>query len=154
MATSSVKPIRDGFHTITPYFFVRDIMRLIDFLTAAFDAVVIAQMKRPDGSVAHVEMRIGDSMLMAGEPMGDIAATAASIYLYVSDCDAVHAAALRAGGIAVAPVRTMPSGERYAGVADPCGNLWWIATHVEDVAPAEQERRWAEFFKNMQRGGS
>src|SRR5690242_15069647 len=115
----ATKPIRDGFHAITPYLFVRDTKRLIEFLTAAFDAVVIAQMSRPDGSVAHVELRVGDSMLMAGEPMGEIGAMPASIYLYVPDCDTFYERAVGAGGTAVSPVRTMPSGERYGGIKDP-----------------------------------
>jgi hypothetical protein len=48
-------------------------------------------------------------------------------------------------GVSVFPIMTLPSGERYGGVKDPCGNIWWVATHVEDVPPDEQERRWKEF---------
>jgi hypothetical protein len=62
----------------------------------------------------------------------------------VPDCDAVYHSALNSGGVSVFPI-TLPSGERYGGVKDPCGNIWWVATHVEDVPPDEQERRWKEF---------
>ena len=88
-------------------------------------------------------------MLMIGEPMGGMEPTSSSIYLYVADCDAVFARAIENGVGAVSPVKTLPSGERYGGVKDPAGNLWWVATHVEDVAAEEQERRWGEFFRKM-----
>jgi PhnB protein len=93
----------------------------------------------------HAEMRIGDSMLMVADSTEQFAPTTSSIYLYVTDCDAVYQSALRAGGVSVFPIITLPSGERYGGVKDPCGNVWWVATHVEDVSPAEEERRWKAF---------
>ena len=68
-----------------------------------------------------------------------------SIYLYVTDCDTVYQTALSSGGVSIFPIMTLPSGERYGGVKDPCGNIWWVATHVEDVTPEEEERRWKEF---------
>jgi len=141
----SAKPIRDGFHTITPYLVVQNAPRLIEFLSAAFSGELISRMNRPDGSVMHAEMRIGDSMLMMGEAVGEFGPMPTSIYLYVPDCDAVHQRALAAGGTALSPVRDMPSGERYGGVKDPCGNLWWVATHVADFSPEEQEKRWKAF---------
>ena len=68
-----------------------------------------------------------------------------SIYLYVADWNAVYQSALNAGGVSVFPMMTLPSGERYGGAKGPCGNIWWVATHVEDVPPDEQERRWRGF---------
>ena len=141
----SVKPIRDGFHTITPYLFVRNTPRLIEFLSAAFGGELISRMSRPDGTVMHAEMRIGDSMLMMGEGAGEFAAMPVSIYLYVPDCDAVYKQALAAGGTSISEPRDMPSGERYGGVKDPCGNIWWVATHVADFSPEEQAERWKNF---------
>lgn len=138
-------PIRDGFHTITPYLVTQDASRLIKFLLAAFGGELISKMNRPDGSVMHAEMRIGDSMLMLGERSTAFPAMPTSIYLYVPNCDAVHRQALEAGGSLISEVRDMPSGERYGGVKDPCGNIWWVATHVEDVPPEEQDRRWKAF---------
>jgi len=139
------KPIRDGFYTITPYLIGRNTPGLIEFLAAAFDGKLISRKGRPDGSVMHAEMRIGDSILMMGDSTGDFAPMPAAIYLYVPDCDAVYRQALAAGGSSVSDVRTMPSGERYGGVKDPCGNIWWVATHLEDVPPEEEERRWKAF---------
>jgi uncharacterized glyoxalase superfamily protein PhnB len=93
----------------------------------------------------HAEMRIGNSMLMLGEAPDEFGPMPTSIYLYVTDSDAAYERALEAGGISIFPIMTLPSGERYGGVKDPCGNIWWIATHIEDVPPEEEERRWREF---------
>ena len=141
----SVKPIRDGFHTITPYLVVQNGSRLIEFLSAAFDGKLISRRDRPDGSLMHAEMRIGDSMLMMGESAGEFGTMPTSIYLYVPDCDAVYQRALAAGGTSLSAVRDMPSGERYGGVKDPCGNIWWLATHMADFSPEEEEKRWKSF---------
>jgi uncharacterized glyoxalase superfamily protein PhnB len=93
----------------------------------------------------HTELRVGDSMLMLADGSDQFGPMPASIYLYVPDCDTVYHRALSSGGISVFPIMTLPSGERYGGVKDPCGNIWWIATHVEDVTPEEEERRWKQF---------
>ena len=140
-----IKPIRDGFHAITPYLFAQGASQLIEFISAAFGGEVTFRTARPDGAIVHAEMRIGDSMLMLAEPTGQFGPTPTSIYLYVTDSDAVYQSALDAGGVSVFPIMTLPSGERYGGIKDPCGNIWWVATHVEDVPPDEEERRWKKF---------
>ncbi len=140
-----VQPIRDGFHTVTPYLLVHSAARLIQFLEGAFGAELRFVKKRADGGIMHAELRLGDSMLMLGEASDRFPAMPASLYLYVPDCDAVYERALAAGGESVLPIMTFPSGERYGGVRDLCGNVWWIATHVEDVAADEEERRWKQF---------
>jgi PhnB protein len=139
------KPIPEGFHSVTPYLFAEGAARLINFICAAFDGEVVFQQERPDGTVMHATIRVGDSMLMLADPTPEFGAMRSSIYLYVSDCDAVYQRALDSGGVSVFPMMTLPSGERYGGVKDPCGNIWWVATHVDDVPPDEQERRWKEF---------
>ncbi len=141
----ATKPIRDGFHTVTPYLLTEGSSRLIRFMAAAFNADVVNCVERPDGAVMHAEMRIGNSMVMLGEANSEFGSMPASIYLYVPDCDAVYQQALAAGGVSVFEIRDLPSGERYGGVKDPFGNIWWIATHVEDHSPEEQERRWRAF---------
>jgi uncharacterized glyoxalase superfamily protein PhnB len=141
----SIKPIPDGFHAITPYLFAPGAPRLIEFISAAFDGELIFRQTRPDGAIMHATMRIGDSMLMLADATPPFEPMPASIYLYVHDSDAVYHSALNAGGVSVFPIMTLPSGERYGGVKDPCGNIWWVATHVEDVPPDEQERRWKQF---------
>jgi len=139
------KPIPEGFHSITPYLFVEGAARLIEFISAAFEGEVMFQQERPDGAVMHATIRIGDSMLMLADPMPEFGAMPSSIYLYVPDCDAAYQRALDSGGVSVFPMMTLPSGERYGGVKDPFGNIWWVATHAEDVPLDEQERRWKEF---------
>jgi PhnB protein len=145
VSSMSVKPIPEGFHSLTPYLFAKGAVRLIDFISAAFEGEVMFQQKRPDGAVMHATIRIGDSMLMLADPTPEFGAMPSSIYLYVPDCDTVYQRALDCGGVSVFPIMTLPSGERYGGVKDPCGNIWWVATHAEDVPPDEQERRWKEF---------
>ena len=139
------KPIPEGFHTITPYLFAQGAASLIEFVSAAFEGELISHEKRPDGAVMHASMRIGDSTLMLADPPPEFGSMPSSIYLYVTDCDTVYQRALSSGGVSVFPMMTLPSGQRYGAVKDPCGNIWWVATQVEDVPPHEQERRWKEF---------
>src|SRR5215471_20384938 len=141
----TVSPIRAGFHAITPYLFARNAAQLIEFISKAFGGDVTYSKKQPDGAITHAEMRVGDSMVMLGEATPQFGAMPTSIYLYVADSDSVYQRALNVGGISVFPIATLPNGERYGGVKDPFGNIWWIATHVEDVPPEEEERRWKEF---------
>ena len=141
----TVRPIREGFGAITAYLFVHNAAGLIDFIVKAFGGLETYRKERPDGAIIHAEMRVGDSMIMLGEATAQFGPMPASIYLYVTDSDSVYGQALSAGGISVFPIMTLPNGERYGGVKDPCGNIWWIATHVEDVPPDEEERRWKEF---------
>jgi PhnB protein len=140
----SIKPIPDGFHAVTPYLFADGASRLIEFISAAFDGELTFRQTRADGAIMHATMRIGDSMLMLADASPEFGPMPTSIYFYVHDCDAVYHSALKAGGLSVFPIMTLPSGERYGGVKDPGGNIWSVATHVEDVPLDEQERRWKE----------
>jgi PhnB protein len=141
----AVKPIPDGFHAVTPYLFVDGAAELLNFLKAAFDAVEEARVRRADGSIAHALVRIGGSPIMMADPTGPaggFGSMRSSIYLYVNDCDTVYRRAIEAGGTSVMEVMNIPaSGERYGGVKDPAGNVWWIATHIEDVSLDECVRR-------------
>ena len=138
-----VNPVPAGYHTVTPYLVVEDAGRLIDFLTNAFDGEVVSSHKRPDGKVAHAEVKIGDSILMMGSAHGDSKPIATALYMYVSDCDRYYRRALAAGGTSIGEPKDQFYGDRHGGVKDPCGNTWWVATHVEDVSDQELERRMA-----------
>jgi PhnB protein len=142
---ADMKPIPEGFHTITPYLFADGAPGLIEFISKAFDGEVVYRKDRADGSVMHATMRIGDSMLMLADATNEFRPMPTSIYLYVADCDAIYRRALSVGGTSVFDIMTLPSGERYGGVKDRWGNIWWVATHAEDLSEAEQERRWKEF---------
>ena len=138
----AVKPIPEGHHTVTPYITVPGVANLVDFLKRAFGAQeTYPMMRRPDGTVMHAEVKIGDSVIMMGEPMGEFKAMPASLYLYVDDTDAVYQRALQAGATSLMEPADQFYGDRNAGIKDVSGNRWWIATHKEDVPPEEMAKR-------------
>ncbi len=145
--SSTIKPIPDGYHTITPYLICPGIARLLEFLEQGLGATVRFRTDRPDGTVGHAEVQIGDSRVMMGESSEQWPAMAAALYLYVEDCDALYARAIAAGAKSTMEPADMFYGDRHGGVLDPSGNQWWFATHVEDVAPEELKRREAERVK-------
>ena len=129
------------FHTVTPYLVVDGAARLIDFLEEVFDAEQVERIAAPGGRIGHAEVRIGDSLVMLGDAHAEHKPTQAMLYVYVDDADATYQRALAAGATSVqAPVDQF-YGDRSSGVKDACGNVWWIATHIEDVPPAELKRR-------------
>ena len=136
----AVKPIPEGYHSVTPYLMVENAAKLIDFLKEAFGAVETERVARPDGGVMHAEVRIGDSPVMLGEPMGR-PATPAGLYLFVEDVDATYARALAAGASSVMEPANQFYGDRCGGVTDPAGNTWWIATRVENLTKDELAKR-------------
>jgi PhnB protein len=138
----AVKPVPEGYHTATPYLIVPGVAKVIDFLKQTFDAKELRERSsRPDGAIMHAEVRIGDSPIMLGEPVGQFQAMPATIYVYVPDTDACYQRALKAGGTSLMEPADQFYGDRNAGVRDPSGNVWWIGTHIEDVAPEEIARR-------------
>jgi PhnB protein len=107
----------------------------------AFGGKEILRHTAPDGRLAHAEVRIGDSVVMIGEPGDDTAARPANLFLYVTNADATYKRAIQAGAQSQAEPADQFYGERMGGVRDPFGNIWWIATHIEDVSPEEVQRR-------------
>jgi PhnB protein len=135
----AVQPMPEGYHSITPYLVVPGVATLLDFLQQAFEAQEL--VPRPDGTSMHAEVRIGDSRVMMGEPMGDAQLLLSALYLYVNDVDAVYTRALHAGATSTSAPADQCYGDRSAGIKDPIGNQWWIATPQEDVPPEEIARR-------------
>ena len=120
-----------GYRTVTPYLIVPNVPRLLEFLKDAFGASERVRVPRADGSVMHAEVAIGDSIVMMGEPTGNIGAMPGSIFLRVDDADEAYRKAIEAGGTSVSEPMDQPhAGERYGGVKDPCGNIWWPATPI------------------------
>lgn len=142
-----VKPIPDGYHTVTPYLTVSDLPRLVQFTVDAFGAKPSEMVPDASGTVRHAEVRIGDSVVMIGQEREQWKARPGSLYLYVEDTEATYRRALDAGAKSVMAPAKQFYGDINAGVEDPVGNYWWIATHVEDVAPEEIERRAREQMK-------
>jgi uncharacterized glyoxalase superfamily protein PhnB len=126
---------------------VPDVAKLINFLHIVFDARKENVKTRPDGSIMHAELQIGDSKIMMGEPTGAYGPFPGCIYIYVPDCDHTFSKPMAAGGTSIMEPTNMPSGERYGGMVDPSGNQWWIATHMEDISEEEEEKRFKKFFE-------
>ncbi len=140
-----VKPIPEGYHTLTPMLSVKGTARLIDFMKKAFGATENYRFPAPDGSVMHAEIKIGDSLMMLGETMEGkkegCTPGPATFYVYVQDVEAAYRAALDAGGESLEGPSDQFWGDRVATVKDFAGNKWMIATHVEDVSTDEIARR-------------
>ena len=139
--SAAVKPIPDGYRTVTPYLIVRGVPRLLDFLQQAFGATELMRAPRPDGSIMHAEVAIGDSRVMMGEASASSPPMPGCVHLYVVDTDALYHLALQAGATSLREPSDQFYGDRMAGVQDPVGNHWWIATRTENVPPAELARR-------------
>jgi uncharacterized glyoxalase superfamily protein PhnB len=143
----AVKPIPDGYHTITPYLMIKDSLKFIEFLKKAFNAEEIHKSVN-DGKIMHAEIKIGDSMLMLSEANEMYPAEPCKFYLYVKDTDATYKQALAAGATSTMEPADQFYGDRNAGVKDAFGITWWIGTHVEDVSPEEMKKREAEYMKD------
>jgi PhnB protein len=126
--------IPDGFTTVTPYFFVLDAERFVEFLKLAFGGDEIGRSMRDDGKIANAQVRIGSSTLMISEASARYKPMPGSYYLYVEDADASMQAALRNGATLEMEVDDMPYGDRQGGVVDPVGNIWWISQRIEKKA--------------------
>jgi PhnB protein len=119
---------RSGFHTVTPYLIHPDVAGLVAFIARAFGGVETFRSRGSAGGL-HVEVRIGDSMLMIGGTDGGLPLPA-MLYLYMEDADAVYRQALAAGGTSLMEPAELGDGDRRGGVQDPFGNQWWIGTHL------------------------
>ena len=137
----SIRPIPEGFHSVTPYLVTKGIPKIIDFLKSAFDAIELERFADGTGRVMHAMVKIGDSIIMMGETMDGFPAVETSLYLYVPDTDSIYRKAIQAGGISLMEPADQFYGDRNAGVQDSAGNKWWIATHIEDITREELERR-------------
>jgi PhnB protein len=145
----AVKPIPDGYHSVTPYLIVHDAAAALEFYKKALGAVETLRMPTPGGKVGHAEIRIGNSVVMLADENPAMGARSArtiggspiSLMVYVEDVDARVAQAVAAGGKLVRPVADQFYGDRTGGVDDPFGYHWYLATHVEDVPPDELKKR-------------
>ena len=146
----NAKPIPDGYHSITPYLIIDGAAEALEYYKKAFGAIELFRMDH-EGKVGHAEMKIGDSPFMlsdehpsegyrgpkayGGSPLG--------LMIYVDDVDTVFRQALEAGGIEKKPIQDQFYGDRSGTLTDPFGHVWTVATHKEDVAPEEIEKRLA-----------
>jgi PhnB protein len=146
-----------GYHTLTPYMTVRDARAALDFYQKAFGAETVLKLDMPDGSIAHAEIRIGDSIVMLSEeneawgtksPL-TLGGSPMFLMAYVADVDAAFRRAIAAGATEVRPVANQFYGDRSGTLKDPSGHQWTLSTHIEDVSEAEAQKRMeAEFAKS------
>lgn len=153
----SVKPIPEGYHTLTPYLTVRDAVRAIEFYKNAFGAVEKGVMKGPDGKVMHAELRIGDSLFMLADEFPQFGSMSPpstggagmGLHIYSEDVDSAFDRAVKAGATPEMPVSDMFWGDRYGKLVDPFGHKWSIATHKKDMTMDEMEAAQEEFMSQL-----
>ena len=149
-----VKPVPEGYHTVTPYLSIKGANAALAFYKRAFGAEELVRMDMPDGRVAHAELQIGDSRIMLADEMADMADAvtksptslgmpSAGFMIYVPDVDAQWKRAVEAGAKVKRPIKDQFYGDRSGTLEDPFGHVWTIGTHIEDVSPEEMRKRMA-----------
>jgi PhnB protein len=156
----TVKPIPDGYHSITPYLMINGATEAIEFYKQAFGATEIFRLSHPNGQIGHAEIKIGDSSIMLADPCEQgafqapqsLGGSSVALHVYVEDVDARFAQAISAGAKAVKPVFDQFYGDRTGTLQDPFGHIWFIATHKKDITPEEINRRAEALFQQGNAG--
>ncbi|HLV66575.1 MAG TPA: VOC family protein [Polyangiaceae bacterium] len=151
-----VKPIPDGYHSLTPFLVMKDATKAIEFYKKALGAEELYRFPMPNGKIAHAEMRIGDSRFMLADEAPELGAKSLAsiggspigLYVYTENVDALADRFVKAGGSVERPLENKFYGDRSGDFRDPEGYQWTLAQHVEDVSPEEMERR----MKNQRKG--
>jgi PhnB protein len=149
---ANVKPIPDGYHSVTPYLSINGAAEAIEFYKNAFGATELFRMGGPDGKVGHAELQIGSSKIMLADEHPEIdfrspkalGGSPVTLHLYIEDVDAVFNRAVAAGATVTRPLTNEFYGDRVAGLTDPYGHTWHLATHIEDVSSDEMAARMAK----------
>ncbi|HEY1251336.1 MAG TPA: VOC family protein [Thermoanaerobaculia bacterium] len=145
----NVKPIPEGYHRVTPYLIVKGAADAIEYYKAVFGANELMRFPGPDGKIGHAEIKIGDTTIMLADEVPEmghksprtLGGTPISLLIYVESVDRTVDRAVAAGAKLVRPVEDQFYGDRTGGIVDPFGHEWYVATHVEDVAPEELRKR-------------
>lgn len=151
----NVKPIPDGYASVTPYLIINGAAQAIDFYKKVFDAKERMRIPGQEGKVGHAEIEIGGSVIMLADECPErgakspktIGGTPVSVHLYVTNSDDVYAKAVAAGATQLQAVKNQFYGDRSGGFTDPFGHSWHVATHIEDVSPEELQKRMAAMQK-------
>lgn len=159
---SQVNAIPKGYHSVTPYLVVSDGKQALEFYRKAFGATEVNRMLGPGGKIGHAEFKIGDSMLMLSDEMPggtgrspqSLGGSTVSIFLYVENVDSIFNQAVHAGAKPDMPPQDMFWGDRFGKLTDPFGHQWALATHIEDVAPQEMEKRMKAAMPQMSQGAA
>lgn len=145
----SVKFKPDGYHTVTPYLIIQGAAKAIEFYKQAFGATELMRLDAPGGTIGHAEIKIGDSIIMLADEHPEmgyrgpqaLGGSPICLMLYVEDSDAMFAQAIAAGGTVQKPIQDQFYGDRSGQLVDPFGHVWTVATHKEDLTPAEINAR-------------
>jgi PhnB protein len=153
-STAKPNPVPDSYRRVTPCLIVQGGAKALEFYAEVFGATERMRVPNPDGTVSHAEIEVGDSVLMVEEaspergtqapPPGGLAGSPAFLFVYVQDVDDVVTRAVKLGAQLKRPPQDQFYGDRDSYLIDPFGHGWTIATHVEDVEPAELMRRMSE----------
>ena len=146
---ANVKPIPEGYHSVTPYLSIKGAAAAIDYYKKVFGATELFRMAGPDGKIGHAEIKIGDSPIMLADEFPEmefvspktLGGSPVGMMIYVDDVDTMFKQAITAGGQEIKPLQNQFYGDRSGTLKDPFGHVWTVATHVEDVPPEEMEKR-------------
>jgi PhnB protein len=153
----AVNYVPEGYHSVTPYLIIKDAASAIDFYKKAFGAIELMRFPGPGGKVMHAEIKIGDSPVMLADEFPEmdalspqtIGGTPVGLAVYTKDVDALAKQAEAAGAKVLRPLADQFYGDRSCTLLDPFGHQWTLATHKEDVPPAEMKRRFEDMMKQQ-----
>jgi PhnB protein len=154
--SAKVKPIPDGYHSVTPYLIIDGAARALDFYKRAFDAKELMRIPSPHDKIGHAEIKIGNSVIMLADEHPEMDARSpshfggspVSIMVYLEDVDKQFKQAIEAGATELRPVTDQFYGDRSGTLKDPFGHSWHLSTHKEDVSMEEMSRRMAAMKKD------
>lgn len=157
---ADVKPIPEGYHSLTPYLVIDGAAQALEYYKNAFGAIELFRMEH-EGKIGHAEMKIGDSPFMLSDENAEmgyrgpksLGGSAVGLMIYVDDCDAIYNQAIAAGGTEMKPLQDQFYGDRSGTLTDPFGHIWTVATHKEDVSPEEMDKRMAAMAAGGGHGG-
>ena len=146
---AKVNPIPEGYHSVTPYLSIKGAAAAIDYYKKVFGATELFRMPGPDGKIGHAEIKIGNSPIMLADEYPEmefvspqtLGGSPVGLMIYVDDVDTMFKNAISGGGKEIKPLQDQFYGDRSGTLRDPFGHVWTVATHVEDIAPEEMERR-------------
>jgi PhnB protein len=153
----NVKPVPEGFHTVTPRMFVRGAAEALEFYKHAFGAIELDRHADPNGKIVNADIKIGDSIISLAEESPEwgnhspqsLGGATTIITLNVEDADAMWNQAMSAGAKVIFPIEDQFYGFRQGRLEDPFGNLWIVSTRIEEVSQEQMIQRMEAWMKRQ-----